>query len=180
MSGALEDIGAPEVLQPEHDLSAFDSGVPALDDWLRRRALRNQESGASRTYVVISEGQVVGYYALANGAVAQTEATGRTRRNMPDPIPVMVLGRLAVDARMQGRGLGRALLRDAVLRTMQAAELAGIRAILVHALSDDAKRFYERCGFQPSPIDPMMLMITLRDAERALTENNEEPVSRRR
>jgi len=175
MSGGLEDIGAPEALRPEHDLSAFDSGVPVLDDWLRRRALRNQKNGASRTYVVISGGRVVGYYALANGAVAQAEATGRTRRNMPDPIPVMVLGRLAVDARAQRRGLGRALLRDAVLRTMQAAELAGIRAVLIHAISDEAKRFYERCGFQPSPVDPMTLMITLRDAERALTENKKDP-----
>lgn len=175
MSEGLEDIGAPEALRPKHNLSAFDSGVPVLDDWLRRRALRNQESGASRTYVVISGGRVVGYYALANGAVTQAEATGRARRNMPDPIPVMVLGRLAVDARMQGRGLGRALLRDAVLRTMQAAELAGIRAILVHAISDDAKRFYERCGFQPSPVDPMTLMITVRDAEQSLTETDKNP-----
>lgn len=173
MSGGIEDIRAPEALGPGHDLSAFDSGVPALDDWLRRHASRNQESGASRTYVICSEGRVLGYYALAAGAVAQAEATGRTRRNMPDPIPVMVLGRLAVVTRMQGRGLGRALLRDAVLRTMQAAELAGIRAVLVHAISVDARRFYERCGFQPSPVDPMTLMITLRDAERVLAESDE-------
>jgi GNAT superfamily N-acetyltransferase len=168
MSGE-EEIGAPEKLQPDHDLSAFDSGTPALDAWLRRRALPNQESGASRTYVIRAGRRVVGYYALAAGAIAQGEATGRTRRNMPDPVPVMVVGRLALDAAFQGRGLGRALLRDAILRTMQAAEIAGMRAILVHAISEDAKRFYERCGFRPSPVDPMTLMITLRDAQEPLT-----------
>ena len=100
-------------------------------------------------------------------------ATGRTRRNMPDPVPVMVVGRLAVDTRYQGRGLGTALLRDAVLRTSQAADIAGIRALLVHAISEDAKRFYERCGFRPSPLDPMTLMITMADARRALTSNTD-------
>ena len=162
------ELGAPETLGADHDLSPFDSGTPALDDWLGRRALRNQESSASRTYTICADRRVVGYYALAVGAVAHAEATGRTRRNMPDPVSVMVLGRLAIDAGFQGRGLGRALLRDAILRTLQAAEIAGIRAILVHAISEDARRFYERCGFQPSPLDPMTLMITLRDAEQAL------------
>lgn len=149
-----EAISAPEPLRPDHDLTSFDSGTRALDDWLRRRALSNQESGASRTYVIRAGKRVIGYSALAVGAVAHVDATGRTRRNMPDPVPVMVLGRLAIDARHQGRGLGRALLRDAVLRTLQAAGIAGIRAMLVHANSDDAKRFYERAGFQPSPLDP--------------------------
>jgi GNAT superfamily N-acetyltransferase len=172
MSGE-EDVSAPEKLRPDHDLSSFDSGTPSLDDWLRRRALRNQESGGSRTYVVCAGKRVIGYYALATGAVAQAEATGRTRRNMPDPIPVMVLGRLAVDSSYQGRGLGRALLRDAILRTMQAADIAGIRAMLVHAISEDARRFYERCGFQPSPVDPMTLMITMRDARRVLFGEND-------
>jgi GNAT superfamily N-acetyltransferase len=162
------EIGAPETLRADHDLLSFSSGTPALDDWLRRRALRNQDSGALRTYVICVENRVVGYYALAVGAVAQAEATGRTRRNMPDPVPVMVLGRLAIDTAFTGRGLGRALLHDAVLRTLQAADIAGIRAILVHAISEDARRFYQRCGFQPSPVDPMTLMITLRDAEQTL------------
>ena len=153
---------------PEHDISSFDSGVPQLDDWLKRRALANEKSGASRTYVVCAGGRVVGYYALANGAVAHSEVTGKVRRNMPEPIPVMVLGRLAVDQTYQGRRLGASLLRDAILRTLQAADIAGIRAILVHALSEDAKKFYERCGFSPSPADPMTLMITIADAEKAL------------
>ena len=172
MSGE-EDISAPEKLKPDHDFSSFDSGTPVLDDWLRRRALPNQESGASRTYVICAGNRVVGYYALAAGAVARAEATGRTRRNMPDPVPVMVMGRLAIDSAYQGRGLGRALLRDAVLRTAQAAEIAGIRALLVHAISEDAKRFYERCGFRPSPLDPMTLMITMRDALQALFGEND-------
>lgn len=169
MSGEEEDIRAPEKLEADHDLSSFDSGTPVLDDWLRRRALRNQESGASRTYVICAGSRIVGYYALAAGAIAQDDAAGRTRRNMPDPIPVMVIGRLAIHSNYQGRGLGRALLRDAALRTMQAADIAGVRAMLVHAISEDAKRFYERCGFQPSPVDPMTLMITMRDAQRAFS-----------
>lgn len=166
MSG--DDISAPEKLEPDHDLSFFDSGSPVLDDWLRRRALANQDSGASRSYVICAGKRVIGYYALAAGAVAQLQATGRIRRNMPDPVPVMVVGRLAIDSGFQGRGLGRALLRDAVLRTIQAADIAGIRAIVVHAISEDARRFYLRCGFHASPLDPMTLMITMRDAQQAL------------
>jgi GNAT superfamily N-acetyltransferase len=167
MTGA-DEITLPEKLTPHHDISSFDSGVPLLDDWLKRRAIVNEESGASRTYVVCAEGCVIGYYALANGAVAHTEVTGKVRRNMPDPIPVMVLGRLAIDRAYHGRRLGAGLLRDAILRTLQAAEIAGIRAILVHAISEDAKTFYERCGFSQSPVDPMTLMITMADAEKVL------------
>ena len=163
-------IGAPEHLDPSHDLSTFDSGVAALDDWLKRRALANEGTGASRTYVVSSERKVVSYYALATGAVALRTATGRARRNMPEPIPVMVLARLAVDLGRQGSGLGRALLGDAILRTLQAAAIGGIRAIVVHAISEEARRFYERCGFAPSPLEPLTLMITVADAERALSE----------
>jgi len=166
-----ELVGAPEHLDADHDLSAFDSGEAALDDWLKRRALANERSGASRTYVVCAAGKkVVAYYALATGGVALQAATGRARRNMPDPIPVMVLGRLAIDKAHQGRGLGRGLLRDAILRIIQAAEIGGIRAILVHAISEDAKRFYERCGFAASPLDPMTLMITVADAEALLAD----------
>lgn len=167
--GEGSDVGAPEHLSAEHDLSAFEFGVPVLDDWLNRRALANEDSGASRTYVVSAKGKVIGYYALATGAVTVQAATGRARRNMPDPIPVMILGRLAVDKAYQAKGLGHALLRDAILRTLQAAAIGGIRAILVHAISEDAKRFYERCGFVSSPIDPMTLMITVADAEKSLS-----------
>jgi GNAT superfamily N-acetyltransferase len=162
------EISAPEHLTPGHDVGAFDTGVPALDDWLKRRALDNERAHASRTYVVVAGGRVVGYHALASGAVALAEAPGRVRRNMPDPIPVMVMGRLAVDREHKGRGIGQGLLRDAVLRTIQAAEIAGIRAILVHAISEEARRFYLRHGFIESPVEPMTLMITLADAERSL------------
>jgi len=168
MTPGAEKTSVPEHLRPDHELAAFDSGIPVLDDWLKRRALANEELGGSRTYVVTAGGRVVGYYALATGGVAQAAVPGRVRRNMPDPVPVMVLGRLAVDRAYQGRGLGEGLLRDAVLRTLQAAQLGGIRAILVHAISEEAKRFYERHGFVASPIDPMTLMITVADAENAL------------
>ena len=137
---------------------------------MRRRALHNEASGASRTYVVCIGKTVVGHYTLAVGAVAHAEAPGRVRRNMPDPLPVMVIGRLAVDKSLQRRCIGKGLLRDAVLRTVQASEIAGIRAILVHAISEPAKRFYEGCGFIASPIDPLTVVLTVAEAEKILTE----------
>jgi GNAT superfamily N-acetyltransferase len=173
ISATNEQISPPEKLNSEHDLSQFHCGDPTLDDWLRKRALQNEESGASRTYVACVGKRVVGYYALAAGALTHAEAPGRVRRNMPDPVPVMVIGRLAVDHTAQGRALGPALLRDAVLRTVQAADIAGIRAILVHAISERAKRFYEKCGFVASPIEPMTLMITVAAARKALEDKSE-------
>lgn len=164
----MEELGPPEHLTSEHDLSTFDCGNPDLSDWLKKRALPNEKSGASRTYVVCSAGRVVGYYALASGGVALGMAPGRVRRNMPDPVPVMILGRLAVERSWQGRNIGKSLLRDAILRTLHAAEIGGIRAILVHAISEEAKRFYERYGFSASPVDPMTLIIVVADARKAL------------
>ncbi len=161
-------VSSPEHLTGGHDVSVFDCGVPQLNDWLKRRALQNETHRASRTFVVTASGRVVGYYALATGAVAHAAATGRVRRNMPEPIPVMVLARLAVDRAYQGTGLGVALLRDALLRTLQAAEVAGIRAVLLHAVSDEAKGFYRHHGFAESPLDPMTMMVTLADVEKAL------------
>jgi len=162
-------IGPPEKISPLHDVSGFDCGEPLLDDWLRRRAFHNEAHGASRTYVVCtSGGRVIGYYALSAGALAHAEAPGRVRRNTPDPIPVVVLGRLAVDRAFHRQGIGSALLRDAVLRAVQAAEIAGIRAILVHAISESAKRFYEQYGFVASPVDPMTVMITIAEAARIM------------
>ena len=168
MSGGLDETSAPERLSAAHDVSAFDSGEPALDDWLRRRALPNEAGGASRSYVVCAGRKVVGYYTLAAGAVAHAQSPGRVRRNMPDPVPVMVIGRLAVDRAYQGRGIGTGLLRDAVLRTVQAAEIAGIRAILIHAKTESAKRFYERYGFVASPVEPLTVMITVTEAVKTL------------
>jgi GNAT superfamily N-acetyltransferase len=163
-----QQLRPSERLTPAHELDDFDSGSAQLDDWLRRRALRNDADGASRTYVVCQGTSVAAFYCLANGAVLHAGAPGRVRRNMPDPIPVMVLGRLAVDRRFQGQGLGSALLRDAILRTLQAADIAGIRAILVHAKDEKARAFYERSGFLPSTIDPLTLTLPLKNARAAL------------
>ena len=153
----------PEPLTDRHDCAGFACGREMLDTWLTQRALRNQASGASRTFVVCDERRVVAYYALASSAVASDLATGRLRRNMPDPIPVVVLARLAVDQSYQGLGLGRALMQDAGRRVLNAADAIGIRGLLVHALDEPAKEFYTRLGFDSSPLDPMTLMITLAD-----------------
>ena len=164
-------VQPPEPLNAEHVLSDFDSGVASLDDWLRRRAAQNQISGASRTFVVCASPgsrQVVAYYALAASAVAPDAAPGRFRRNMPDPIPVVVLGRLAIARVHQGRGLGRALFQDGAKRVVHAADAIGIRGLLVHAISDEAKAFYASLGLDPSPLDPMTLMTTLADLKAAL------------
>jgi GNAT superfamily N-acetyltransferase len=142
--------------------------VEGLDIWLKRRALKNQATGASRTFVTCSGRTVIAYYALASSAVTVVQAPGRFRRNMPDPIPLVVLGRLAVDRNWQGRGFGRALVRDAAVRVIQAADTIGIRGLLVHALSDDAKAFYEGLGFEASSWDPMMLFVTLDDLRASL------------
>lgn len=161
-------LRAPELLTTEHDLAGFDSAAPSLDDWLRRRALRNQASGASRTFVACDDRRVAGYYALAASAVAPDAASGRLRRNMPDPVPIAVLGRLAIDKAYQGKGLGRALFRDAAMRVLAAADSIGIRGLLVHAISDQAKAFYAGLGLEVSPLEPMTLMVTLADLKASL------------
>ncbi|HEV2531152.1 GNAT family N-acetyltransferase [Phenylobacterium sp.] len=139
-----------------------------MDDWLRRRARANQASGATRTFVLCEGAEVIGYYALASGAVALAQAPGRLRRNMPEPVPVAVLARLALRSDRRGLGFGRALFRDAVLRVLNAAEAIGIRGLLVHALSEEAKAFYLRLGLEPSPLDPLTLMATLADLRDAV------------
>ena len=161
-------LSAPALLAEHHDLTAFDSGEISLDDWLRKRALANQGSGASRTFVACEENRVVGYYALASGAVTVASAPGKFKRNMPDPIPVVLLGRLAVDRAWQGQGVGRALFRDAAMRVSQAADVIGIRGIVVHALSEDAHRFYLALGFVDCPGEPLILVVTLADLRVAL------------
>jgi GNAT superfamily N-acetyltransferase len=161
-------LSAPELLSDQHDLTAFASGEAVLDDWLRRRARANQVSGASRSYMLCQGKKVIGYYSLASGAIAITEAPSRVRRNMPDPVPMTVIGRLAIDQGWQKRGLGKLLLRDAILRTQQAAAIIGVRGVLVHALSPAAKRFYEDNGFLESPASPMTLLVALKDAVAAL------------
>lgn len=155
----------PEPLQVSHRLGEFDCGITELNVWLHQRALANQDSGASRTFVIHREQKVIGYYSLASGALALKEAPGRLRRNMPDPIPMIILGRLAVVSIYHGYGLGRGLLKDALLRTYQAGKLIGVRGMLVHALNAEAKAFYESSGFSPLLNDTMILYILLKDIE---------------
>ena len=155
-------LSPPEPLAASHRLDDFERGEAVLDDWLKRRALANQSNGASRTFVVTDQdGRVRGYYAMAAGAVSHQLATSGVRRNMPDPVPVMVLARLAVDRRVQGQHLGASLLQDAVNRAVAVSQNAGVRALLVHALHEQAKQFYEHYGFQPSPAHPLTLMLRL-------------------
>lgn len=154
---------APEPLAAHHRVDDFDSGVASRDTWLKRRAAMNQLSGAPRTYVTCEDDAVVGYYAFASAAITVEAAPGRFRRNMPDPIPVVVLGRLAVARSHQGQGLGRALFQDAARRVVFAAETIGIRGMIVHAISDDARAFYLALGLDPSPLEPMTLMVTVAD-----------------
>lgn len=154
---------APEPLSDRHEIGEFASGVASLDDWLKRRARRNQATDASRTFVACQAAKVIAYYALASGGVEIAAAPGRFRRNMPDPTPIVLLGRLAVDRGYHGRGLGRALFRDSAKRVLHAADSIGIRGILVHAISEAAKAFHVALGFEPSSLDPMTLLITLSD-----------------
>jgi len=161
-------IAGPYPLSAHHRLDNFQSGEPALDDWLKRRAVKNQTTGSSRTYVICKDDYVIGYYCLAAGALGHAEAPGAMRRNRPDPIPVLVLGRLAIHQERQQQGLGTALLSDAIRRSMQASEIAGVTAILVHALSENAKRFYRSRGFIESPIKPMTLCLMLATVTKAL------------
>ena len=156
------------MLDEHHDLVLFDSGEQSLDNWLKKRALANQVSGASRTFVACEDRRVAGYFALASGAVTVASVPGKFRRNMPDPIPVVLLGRLAVDRAWQGQGLGRSLFRDAAMRVSHAADTIGIRGIVVHALSDDARKFYLALGFMECPGEPLILVVNLQDLRVAL------------
>ena len=153
-------LGAPAPLAAHHRFADFDSGVTSLDEWLKRRALQNQSSGASRTFVVCEGASVVAYYALASSAVALNGAPAKFRRNMPDPIPVIILGRLAIARSHHRRGLGPALFQNAARRALDAGAAIGFRGLLVHAISNDAREFYLRLGVLPSPLDPMTLMVT--------------------
>jgi GNAT superfamily N-acetyltransferase len=159
-----ESLNPPALLTKEHDRDSFDCGVPALTDYLKKYALQNQKKHAARTYVATRGNRIVGYYSLAYGSVSLEEASKSVKSGLPRyPIPVIHLARLAVDSTVQGRGLGAALLKDALLRAIQAAEIAGLRAILVHAKDDAAKAFYEKFGFEPSPIDAYHLFLRLSD-----------------
>jgi GNAT superfamily N-acetyltransferase len=157
-----ENLNPPALLTRDHDRNSFDCGVPALNDYLQKYALQNQKKHAARTYVATRGNRIVGYYSLAYGSVSLEEAPHNVKSGLArHPIPVILLARLAVDSAEQARGLGTALLKDALLRTIQAAEIAGLRAMLVHAKDDSAKRFYEKFGFEPSPIDAYHLFLRL-------------------
>ncbi len=161
-------LSAIEKLSSHHDLSALDCGDAALDDWLRRFALANQAAEAAQTYVIHRGGRVVGYYALAAGSVEREQVPGRVARGLArHAIPIVILARLAVDRREQGRGLGKALLKDALLRIAGAADVIGVRAVLVHAKDKDAQAFYERFDFEPSPVDPLQMFLLMKDLKRA-------------
>jgi predicted N-acetyltransferase YhbS len=169
-------LKAPALLVDLHDVSAFDSGEESLDTWLRKRARANQIEGASRTFVACDGNRIVGYYAISSGAVIPTKVPGRFKRNMPDPIPVALLGRLAVDKIWQGKGLGRSLFRDAATRIARAADHIGIRGIVVHAISESAREFYLKLGFTPCADEPMTLVIALKDLRAVLPPSAPETV----
>ena len=161
-------LGPPSPLADHHEIAAFSCGEPSLDDWLRRRSRANQASGATRTFIVADQMRVVAYYALSSGDLSCRDAPGRFRRNMPEPIPVAILARLAVDQAYAGQGLGRALMRDCGQRVLRAADTIGIRGVVVHAISEEAKDFYLRFGFSVSPVQPMTVMVTLADLHASL------------
>ena len=154
----------PELLTADHDVTAFACGEPALNRFIKRYALINQANEISRTYVTTRDGYVAGFYTLAFGSISHEDATAKIKAELPQyPIPIILLARLAVDLREKGRGLGKALLRDALLRSLQASDIAGLRAVLTHAKNDEAKNFYLKFGFEPSPTHDQHLMLSIRD-----------------
>jgi GNAT superfamily N-acetyltransferase len=163
-------IAAPERITTEHSVADFDSGEATLDEWLRKRAVKNSSSGGSRCFVICEGKSVIGYYSLSNGGVAHEAAPKAMRRNMPDPLPAMLLGRLAVDRKYHNQGLGSALLRDAMLRTLRLSHETGIALMFVHALHDRAKQFYLSRGFVQSPLQPMTLMMTMSTVQTIVLE----------
>jgi len=163
----------PEPITAGHHVADFDSGEPTLDEWLKKRALKNSVSGASRCFVLCSNKIVVGYYSLSAGAINHETAPKPMRRNMPDPLPALLLGRLAVDRKRHNQGLGSGLLRDAMLRSINIARDTGVFAMLVHALHDQARQFYLSRGFVQSPLQQMTLMMTMATVQTILTEPDE-------
>jgi len=161
----------PALITAEHQVEGFDCGKEALNQYLRRFALTNTAAGTARTYVTTSseEPTVIGYYSLASGSVEKAAVPERVAKGVPNhPVPVVLLARLAVDQRFQGKGVGKALLKDALARTLAAADVVGIRALLVHAKDQEAARFYSQFGFAPSPTDPLHLMLLIKDLRRTL------------
>jgi GNAT superfamily N-acetyltransferase len=166
----MTDERSIEKLRRDHPINAFDCGQEALNGWLRKHALQNQGAGAAQTYVGMAGGVVIGYYSLAVGQIEYHDAPERLQKGLArHPVPIMLLARLAVQKDWQKKGVGRALLRDAVLRTQQAADIAGIRALAVHAKDDAARRYYEQFDFAASPADPLHLLVLLKDIRRRVS-----------
>jgi GNAT superfamily N-acetyltransferase len=163
----LSEYAGPQLLADHHSIDDFTCGEPALDQWLRTRARANQRHGASRVWVATLDDCVVAFYASSTSVVLRARATKRAARNQPDPIPAILLGRLAVDQRHQSRGLAAALLKHFIEKSLEVAELTGVRLLLVHAKDRQAREFYERYGFEPSPIDELTLMLILGDIRKA-------------
>jgi GNAT superfamily N-acetyltransferase len=158
-----------ERLNRGHDMSAFDCGNSTLNVWLQRYAWTNQQADSARTYVALEGDRVAGYYALTTGSVHRHESPGRIAKGLANhPIGIVLLARLAVDRTQQGRGLGKALLFDALTRIREAADIVAVRAVMVHAIDEAARRFYEYFGFEPSPLDPYQLLLLLKDLRKAL------------
>ena len=164
-----DDLQAPVPLQRTHRLDCFNCGREQLNEYLTRFAWTNHQSGAARTYAACRDKRVVGFYSLAFGSVEHQAGTDRVRKGLPQhPIPIMLLARLAVDVSEQGHGLGKGLLKDALLRTIQAAEIGGLRAMVVHAKDEQAKAFYRKFGFESSPLDRRHLMLLLKDMRQSV------------
>lgn len=168
----MSSFQSPRAIASGDRFVTFDCGEPSLNEWLRSRALRNETTGASRTFVSIEKvsGSVAGYYCLSASSLALEEVAGRVRRNMPNPIPIILIGRLAVDSRFKGMGLGASLLKDAVVKSIETSRILGARALLVHALNPDAESFYARFGFTPVPSAQKSLFLLMSDAEATVAK----------
>jgi GNAT superfamily N-acetyltransferase len=160
-------ITAPQPITADHDVSEFESKSEALNDWLKNKSFKN-EGDTARTYVVTCDHKVIAYYCLATSAVNHITATRKARQNAPDPVPCMLIGKLAVDKLWEGKGIGSGLLRDAIHRILRVSEIVGTRCVLVHTKDEDAKNFYLKHKFQQSPIEPLTLMMTLKDIRKNL------------
>jgi GNAT superfamily N-acetyltransferase len=158
-----------EKLRREHDLTQFDCGNAMLNTWLHKYAWTNQQADSAKTYVALAADQIVGYYALTTGSVHKHETPERIAKGLANhPIGIVLLARLAVDTAQQGKGLGKALLFDALMRIEEAADIVAVRAVMVHAIDEAARSFYEHFEFEPSPVDPFQLLLLLKDIRKAL------------
>ncbi len=167
----MSNFARPRPITEADDCSGFNCGEQTLDNWIRLRAIKNEKSGASRTFISIEResGDVAGYYCLSASSLVHEEATSSLRKNAPDPIPVILVGRLAVDERFKGQGVGASLLQDALSKGVEASRTVGARAFIVHALSDAAESFYRKFGFNLVPASARVMYILVQDAEATLS-----------